>query len=115
MTLFSTTNVHWWPVDCCEATAKRLINRHYSKHRYADHRPVRRFVGPGEYSVYITACGDAVFVWHVFIDDCELGGGVNCAAFRNETRHLSSDLIREADELADRKWPEDLRAREVPS
>jgi hypothetical protein len=31
--------------------------------------------------------------------------GVNCAVFRNEGAGLSSDLIREADELAWQRWP----------
>ena len=31
--------------------------------------------------------------------------GINCAVFRNESSMLSSDLVREADELAWQKWP----------
>jgi hypothetical protein len=31
--------------------------------------------------------------------------GVNCALFRNEGPHTSSDLIRQADAIADFAWP----------
>jgi hypothetical protein len=50
-----------------------------------------------------------MFVWRKFIDDCEHGSGVNCAVFRNEGACLSSDLIRQADDYADRVWPEESR------
>lgn len=94
----------WWPTKDGDPDAHRLMSRHYSRVKYADGRPRRLFVGPGEKSVFVTSDGMAVFVWRKFIDDCELGG-VNCAAFRNETEHRSSDLIREACELAWMRWP----------
>lgn len=95
----------WWPALGTDRDAQRLMARHYSWRRYSDRRVRRRFVGPGEYTVLINAESTAVFVWRKFIDRCELGGGVNCAAFRNEGGRLSSDLIAEADEFAWRKWP----------
>jgi hypothetical protein len=55
-----------------------------------------------------------MFVWRRFLDDCidqrtgERQAGVNCAVFRNESEHLSSELIRQADAIADVLWP-DLR------
>jgi len=54
----------------------------------------------------LTVDGRALFAWRNGIDDCippQLG--VNCAVFRNEGDFLSSMLIKEAEELAWRKWP----------
>lgn len=45
-----------------------------------------------------------MFVWRKFIDDSGQDG-VNCAVFRNESPHLSSELIRQADAVADFAWP----------
>jgi hypothetical protein len=46
-----------------------------------------------------------MFVWRVFIDDSGQDG-INCAVFRNESRHRSSGLIRQADAIADALWPD---------
>lgn len=51
-----------------------------------------------------TDAGDAMFVWRKFIDDSGQSG-VNCAVFRNEGGVLSSELIRQADAVADHAWP----------
>ena len=53
-----------------------------------------------------TAAGDAFFVWKKFID-ASGEKGINCAVFRNEagSKYKSSDLIREADAIADCIWP----------
>lgn len=101
---------HWWvtldgDVDCMELRA-----RHYSRYKYADGRERKLFVGPGDKLVLRTERGDACFVWRKFIDDCidERTGqpqeGVNCAVFRNESKHLSSSLICRADAIADEAW-----------
>lgn len=45
-----------------------------------------------------------MFVWRKFIDDSGQEG-VNCAVFRNEGPVLSSELIRQADAIADFVWP----------
>jgi len=86
-----------------DAAARAMYLRHYSANKRPAHADPRQFVGPGSSLVLIR--GDACFVWRVFIDDCPLGGGVNCALFRNEGEVLSSALIQEADEHAWRKWP----------
>lgn len=68
------------------------------------------FVGPGDKLVLRTERGDAVFVWRKFVDDCidqrtgQRQEGVNCAIFRNEGKHISSSLIRQADAIADATW-----------
>jgi hypothetical protein len=80
-----------------------LYERHYSAYRYRDGRERKLFVGPGEKVVLRTAAADAVFVWRKFIDDSGQEG-INCAVFRNESPHRSSDLIRQADSIADCVW-----------
>lgn len=45
-----------------------------------------------------------MFVWRKFIDDSGQDG-VNCAVFRNEGPYKSSNLIRQADAIADFCWP----------
>jgi hypothetical protein len=54
--------------------------------------------------VLLTPGGDALFIWRKFKDDSGQQG-VNCAAFRNESELLSSDLITEAMGLAWVRWP----------
>jgi hypothetical protein len=81
-----------------------MYERHYSAYRYKDGRERKQFVGPGEKVVLRTERADAVFVWRNFIDDSGQDG-INCAVFRNESAHRSSDLIRQADSIADCLWP----------
>jgi hypothetical protein len=85
---------------------RRLYDRHYSARRYKDGRKPKLFVGPGEKMALMTEKADALFVWRKFIDDSGRRG-VNCAVFRNESRILSSDLIKEAVEMARMRWPEE--------
>lgn len=100
----------WWLTKDGDLDCLELYERHYSAHRYADGRERQLFVGPGEKVVLRTAAGDACFVWRRFVDDCidrrtgERQSGVNCAVFRNESAHRSSDLIRQADAIADCLW-----------
>lgn len=67
-------------------------------------RASRQFVGPGNKFVLRTWDCDALFVWRKFLDDSGQTG-VNCAVFRNESPHLASELIRQADAIADHCWP----------
>lgn len=83
--------------------ALALYDRHYSS------RPVEErklAVGPGEKMVLLTRARDALFIWRKFKDDSGQIG-VNCAAFRNESARLASDLIRQACEIAWSRWPEE--------
>jgi hypothetical protein len=83
-----------------------LYERHYSCYQYADGRERRLFVGPGEKLVLLTGCGRALWVWRRFVEsDQAEPSGVNCAVFRNESDHLSSDLIAEAERVAWCRWP----------
>jgi hypothetical protein len=94
----------WWLTKDGDRDCLELYERHYSCYRYADGRKRTQFVGPGEKVVLRTERADALFVWRNFIDD---GGqeGINCAVFRNEGAHRSSELIRQADQIADCLWP----------
>ena len=94
----------WLPIKDGNASARFLFDRHYSRYRYADGRQPKLFVGPGEKMVLTTHCARGLFVWRKFISG-DGQQGVNCAVFRNETDALSSYLIKEADRLADQRWP----------
>ena len=100
----------WWVTRDGDLDCRELHARHYSRYEYADARERVLFVGPGDKLVLRTARGDACFVWRRFTDDCidqrtgERQQGVNCAIFRNESEHLSSALIRQADAIADAVW-----------
>lgn len=93
-------------LDCLD-----MYLRHYSRNdKRAAWRPRKLFVGPGDKLVLRTQTGSAVFVWRRFVDECidqrtgERQQGVNCAVFRNESEHLSSQLICQADAIADEAW-----------
>lgn len=102
----------WWVTKDGDLDCHDLYVRHYSALRYLDGRRERdkRFCGPGEKLVLRTEDGSAMFVWRRFIDACidertgQRQAGINCAVFRNESRFLASDLIRQADAIADATW-----------
>jgi hypothetical protein len=100
----------WWLTRDGDAACLALYEKHYSAHRYADGRVRKLFAGPGQKVVLRSESGDAFFVWRKFIDGCldprtgEPQAGVSCAAFRNEGAYRSSDLVRQADAIADCLW-----------
>ena len=102
----------WWLTKDGDRACMELYERHYSAYRYRDGRTRRTFCGPGESVVLRTFDGAAFFVWRKFRDDCidqrtgERQEGINCAAFRNEGAYRSSELIRQADAIADCLWPD---------
>lgn len=96
--------MHWYGVKDGDPAARSIFNRHYSRHWYADGRRPKLFVGPGEKLVLMTTDRKALFVWRKFISKDDQTG-INCAIFRNESGHLSSDLIREAEAIAWERWP----------
>ena len=91
----------WWITKDGDTDCLALYRRHYSARKG---QRLAQFVGPGEHIVLRTERADAMFVWRKFIDDSGQVG-VNCAVFRNESAHRSSDLIRQADAVADCAWP----------
>lgn len=93
----------WWITKDGDKTVLALYERHYSAHKYKDQRVRRLFAGPGEKIVLRTRCGSAGFVWRNFISDAG-EHGINCAFFRNEGKTLSSELVRQADLIADFVW-----------
>ena len=94
----------WWVTKDGDKTCLAFYEKHYSAYQYRDGRRRTQFIGPGEKWPLRTAEGDALFVWRRFIDDSGQRG-INCAVFRNESPYRSSDLIREADRIADCIWP----------
>jgi hypothetical protein len=91
----------WWVTKDGDRDCVALFERHYSCRPLAGRR---LFVGPGTKLVLRTQSADAMFAWREFIDDSGQEG-INCAVFRNESSHRSSDLIRQADAIADCLWP----------
>ena len=86
-----------------DPAAYRLARRHYSA--WKNKRPkIRQFMGPGQQLVLISPWEDALFGWSKSIRD-DGQTGVCCTIFRNESAHRASDMIREAEVLAWRKWP----------
>jgi hypothetical protein len=96
---------YWHEAKDGNAEARELFDRHYSRYRYKDGRKPKLFCGPGEKMVLLTEAADALFVWRKF-RSADGQQGINCAIFRNESRHLSSDMILDAEEIAWRRWPQ---------
>jgi hypothetical protein len=97
----------WYASQRSDPRAIALYRRHYSAKR--SHRPGRtlhNFVGPGSPMVLLTTDGLAVFVWlENSVERFDKQEGICCTIFRNEGPHRSSDLIREACDLAWARWP----------
>lgn len=98
---------NWFAVKDGDDRARALYLRHYSAEKNAKQRtdsPL--FVAAGQKFVLLNTEGTATFVWlKNTIERYDKQVGVCCTLFRNESRVLSSDLIREADELAWARWP----------
>ena len=94
----------WQTIRDGDAGGRAIFQRHYSHKPYRDGRRPLLFVGPGEKMVLQWADGRALFVWRKFISG-DGQEGINCAVFRNEGAGLSSELVRQADDLADVRWP----------
>lgn len=92
----------WWLTKDGDTDCLDLFLRHYTAR---SSRRIAQFVGPGEHLVLRTERADAMFVWRKFIDDSGQQG-INCAVFRNESSIQSSELIRQADAIADFAWPD---------
>lgn len=95
---------HWIVGQDGEPELMEIFLRHYSARHYKDGRIRSKFVGPGQHIVLTTPKREALFVWQKFFN-ASGEKGINNAIFRNESKILSSDLIREADAIADHVWP----------
>jgi hypothetical protein len=95
---------HWHICKDGDPAGLALYERHYSCYQYKDGRSRSLFCGPGFKIVLITSGCDALFVWRKF-KSMDNQQGINCAVFRNESAHLSSGLILEAERVAECRWP----------
>ena len=113
--LFPDMEGHWLAVRDGDARVADMYTRHYSYRPYKDNRRrVKKslgFAGCGERIVLLTQTGDAAFVWRKYVASPAMvekygwQSGIGCAFFRNEGPVRSSDLIREAMDIAWRRWP----------
>ena len=83
--------------------AFQLYRRHYSSAKNPNPKQ-RQFVGPGESIVLSGFFCSALFVWRKERYRLDKQTGVNCSVFRNESNHLSSEMILEAEKFAVEKW-----------
>jgi hypothetical protein len=98
----------WVPILDGDDAARELFERHYSAQKNLARRRergTRLFVGPGEKLILSTPCRLALFAWRRERFRRDKQRGIECAVFSNRGAGLSSELIREADALADRRWP----------
>lgn len=100
------TDSHWLSVKDGDPRALALYRKHYSSSKgQVNSSAQMRFAGQGEHKVLLTEASDALFVWRLQQHRLDDQRGVECSVFRNESQILSSELIREADEIAWRRWP----------
>ena len=98
----------WLTVKDGDPRLVALYERHYSANKAASHiNRLRHGVsGVGQSMCLLTPECDAGFIWvRNTTRRYDKQTGVQCSFFRNEGTRLSSDLIREAAELALGRWP----------
>ncbi len=102
--------MNWLPIKDGDPRAFALYRQHYSYKPYKDgrrqntaYRNRHLICGPGEKMLLLSQNSDALFVWRKFIDRSGQNG-VNCAVFRNQSNILSSQLILEAETIAQQRW-----------
>jgi len=104
---------NWIEVSDGDDRIHSIYERHYSSRPYRllrrHWKNWKRISPPGEHLILLTTFGDALFVWVKEQIRHDKQEGVNCSVFRNEGDTLSSELIREADEMAWQKWPQEKR------
>ncbi len=89
----------WIVTNKGDQDCRRLADRHYTRQKPGN----KQFCRPGHNLVLRTPEGDAVWVtWRGIRDDGQ--DAWECTIFRNESQHLSSDLIRKAVEITLREW-----------
>lgn len=100
---------YWLPSHRGDERAIALYRRHYSAAKNDSvHRSLRNFMAPGETMVLLTPDCRAVFAWsRNTVPRWDKQQGIICTLFRNEGQIQSSELVREADELAWKRWPDD--------
>lgn len=97
--------MNWQLSDKADPPAVALADRHYNRRAIGS----PQFIPPGRAVVLRTPEGDAVWVtsWPFaeYVRHAWPGAWV-CSIFRNESRHLASDLIRDAVAATLAVWPE---------
>lgn len=103
---------HWYGSHRADPRGLALYQRHYSAAKNAPYRQRRslNFVAAGSPLVLLTTHADACFVWlRNTVERMDKQQGICCTLFRNESSILSSELVREADQLAWSRWPDEPR------
>ena len=97
----------WYSVRDGDPRLVALYSRHYSARVGVTRATWRQWgmSGPGESMCLLTADGLAGFIWQISKIRRDEQSGVNCSFFRNESKALASDLVREACDLAWARWP----------
>ena len=96
--------MNWFEVKDGDPRAVGLFRRHYScKNSKADHLRYG-FSGQGESMILLTQDCRALFGWRKQKISDDGQKGTNCFIFRNEGSVLSSELIKEAVDLARARW-----------
>lgn len=91
----------WLEVGKCDARAASVADRHYSRQTRGD----QQFLPPGETLALLHEDPDGRAVWGVCHNLSPRGGRRwRCTIFRNESRALSSELIRRATVLTYESW-----------
>lgn len=114
--LFEDLPGYWYPVTDADSRLYALYRRHYSyektqnypgKVRLRQNGRICKMQGFGDYMALLTPQCDAGWIWSRPPDGVSQSGqqGVNCVLFRNESPCRSSDLIREACDMAWQRWP----------
>lgn len=99
---------HWLAVSPRDPRLIGLYRQHYSFRGKRMDRVLRGGIaGFGDALMLLTVRCDAAFVWVRPPGGVQQSGqrGVNCLLFRNTSATRSSELIREAMDLAWRRWP----------
>lgn len=103
---------HWLGVRDGDPRLVALYERHYSANPAVSRAARLRsgVSGVGESMCLLTLRCDAAFIW-LRNTTARYDGqvGVQCSFFRNEGDKRASDLIREADEFAWARWPDEPR------
>lgn len=98
-------DVRWQLSDRADPVARKIADRHYNRQSIGH----PNFVPPGRCVVLRTTIGDAFWVtsWpYAEYVKHDWAGAWMCSAFRNESEHLSSELITEALAATLWVWPE---------
>lgn len=99
------TVVRWQLSDRCDPAVRPLADRHYNRQKIG----APNFVPPGRCLVLRTAEADAFWITSWPFAEWvrhEWAGAWVCSAFRNESEHLSSELVREAVQATLAYWPQ---------